>query len=167
MNFCFKKKNKFSLGNFFWHWQAYNVVSKLLQRINNKKIWYLLTNICYTENKFIIWSYSFSCPISNFLFESSNNNCRIKCKTCSNLTIEAPHIFLLSLLLTLNIFDTFFCFCWLWICKCQIKYFFPSIYLFICISEDLGALLHLRRSSLQQSTTVPSYYLFLSQRAPS
>ena len=42
-----------------------------------------------------------------FMSKFSNNNHRIKCEICSNLTIEAPHIALLSLLLTLNIFARF------------------------------------------------------------
>ena len=45
--------------------------------------------------------------ITIYLFEFSNINSRIKCEICVKLTIEVPDIFLLSLLLNLNIFDTF------------------------------------------------------------
>ena len=72
-----------------------------------------------TENKFIVSNYRFSDPTRMYLFEFSNNNSTIKCKICSKLTIEALHIVLLSLLLTMNIFGTFH-FCWLWTCKCWI-----------------------------------------------
>ena len=38
-------------------------------------------------------------------------NSKIKCKICSNLTIQLPEVNLVSLLLTLNVFDTlFYCF---------------------------------------------------------
>ena len=47
-------------------------------------------------------------PTKIYLQESSNINNRIKCRICSKLTIEAPDVILVSLLLTLNIFVTFF-----------------------------------------------------------
>ena len=57
-----------------------------------------------TENKFIVWNYHFSGPASIYLFEFSNINSRIKCEICLKLTTEVPHVVLVSLLLTLNIF---------------------------------------------------------------
>ena len=44
-----------------------------------------------------------------FLFEFSNNN-RIKCETCSKLTVEATDVVLVPSLLTVNIVDTFLVF---------------------------------------------------------
>ena len=58
-----------------------------------------------TENKFIVWNYSFLGLTGIYLFEFSYNNSRIKCKICSKLLIKAPDIVLVSLWLTLNIFD--------------------------------------------------------------
>ena len=58
-----------------------------------------------TENKFIAWNCHFSGPTSIYLLEFSNINSRIKCAICLNLTIEASDFDLVSLLLTLNIFD--------------------------------------------------------------
>ena len=58
-----------------------------------------------TENKFV-WNYHFSGLTSIYLFKFVNINCKIKCKICSKLTLEAPDFLLVSLLLTLNIFDT-------------------------------------------------------------
>ena len=51
----------------------------------------------------------FSHPTSISLFEFSDN-CRIKYKISSKLTIEATDTVLVSLLLTLNIFETFLVF---------------------------------------------------------
>ena len=59
-----------------------------------------------SEDKFIVWNYHFPGPTGIYLFKFSNINSRIKCKTCSKLTIEVPDIVLVSLLLTLNIFDS-------------------------------------------------------------
>ena len=61
-----------------------------------------------TENKFIIWNYSFSGQTGIYLFEFSNNENIIICEICSKLTIEAsdivpievPDIFLVYLILT-------------------------------------------------------------------
>ena len=82
-----------------------------------------------TENKFTVWNYSFSGPNVIYLLEFSNINSRIKCGTCSKLTIKAPEVVLVSLLLTLNIFghvvQVFFS--WIWICKCQMEYFIALI----------------------------------------
>ena len=61
-----------------------------------------------TENKFIVWNYSFLGPTDIYFFEFSSNESRIKCEICSKLIIEAPNIALVSLWLTLNIFDTLF-----------------------------------------------------------
>ena len=47
--------------------------------------------ISVTENKFIIWNYSFSGPTGIYLFEFSNNE-KIICEICSKLTIEASDI---------------------------------------------------------------------------
>ena len=44
-------------------------------------------------------------PNSIYLLEFSNSNI-INCKICSKLTREAPDVVLVSLMLTLNIFDT-------------------------------------------------------------
>ena len=64
--------------------------------------------ISHTQNKFIVWNYSFSGPTGIYLLEFSNINSRIKCEICSKLTIEAPDVVLVSLLLTLNMFGTLF-----------------------------------------------------------
>ena len=48
--------------------------------------------ISVTENKFIIWNYSFSGPTGIYLFEFSNNENIIICEICSKLTIEASDI---------------------------------------------------------------------------
>ena len=61
-----------------------------------------------TENKFIVWDYHFLGRSSIYSFEFSNINGRIKHKICLNLNIKVPDIFLRSLLLTLNIFNTLF-----------------------------------------------------------
>ena len=46
-----------------------------------------------------------------YLFKFNNFNNRIKCEICSKLTIELSDVVLVSLLLTLNVFDTlFYCF---------------------------------------------------------
>ena len=46
-----------------------------------------------------------------YLFKFSTINGRIKCKICSQLTVELPDVVLVSLLSTLNVFDTlFYCF---------------------------------------------------------
>ena len=47
-------------------------------------------------------------PNQHFLLEFSNMKSRIQCKICSNLTIEAPDVVLVFLLLTLNVFGTLF-----------------------------------------------------------
>ena len=52
------------------------------------------------------WNYSFSGPNSIKLFEFRNNNSKAKWDVFSKLTIEAPNILLVSVLLKLNIFDT-------------------------------------------------------------
>ena len=63
-----------------------------------KSVAYIKKNMCYCSDQSSI-----------YLFEFSNNtNSRIKCKLCSKLTIEVPDVVLVSLLLTLNIFDTSF-----------------------------------------------------------
>ena len=46
--------------------------------------------------------------VSEYLFKFSNTNSRINCKICSKLTTEASDVILVSLLLTLNIFDVLF-----------------------------------------------------------
>ena len=46
---------------------------------------------------------------SIYLFEFNNNSSRIKCEICLKLTIETSDVVLVSLLLTLNIVDSFFC----------------------------------------------------------
>ena len=61
-----------------------------------------------SENKFIVWNNHFSGPTSTFLLEFGNINSGIKCKIYSKLTIEAPDVVLVSLMLTLNILDMFF-----------------------------------------------------------
>ena len=78
-----------------------------------------------TANKFIVLNYHFSGPPTIYLFEVSNINCIIKCKICTKLTIEAPGVILVSLLLTLIIFDMmFFVFCFAGFeRKWQMKYF--------------------------------------------
>ena len=58
-----------------------------------------------------------------FIYSNWAINSRTKFEICSKLTIKAPTIILVSLLLTLNIFDTLFYFCWLWACKCRLEYF--------------------------------------------
>ena len=55
--------------------------------------------------KNIVQNYCSSGPTSNHLFEFSNINSRIKCKICSKLTTETPDVAVVSLFLTLNIFD--------------------------------------------------------------
>ena len=77
---------------------------------------------------YFICNYSFSDPTEIYLFEFSNNNSRIKCELCSKLTIEAPYVVLVSLLLTLKIFDTFLVFfCWVWTCKSWMEYLIAII----------------------------------------
>ena len=48
---------------------------------------------------------SFLGPTGIYLFKFSNDNSRIKCEIGSKLTFEAPDLVLVSLLLTLNVFD--------------------------------------------------------------
>ena len=62
-------------------------------------------NLFLTENKLIVWNCSFSGLTGIYLFKFSNTNSKIKCKICSKLTIEAPGIALISLLLSVNRFD--------------------------------------------------------------
>ena len=50
-------------------------------------------------------------PICIYLLGFRHNNSRIKSKICSKLTVETTDIVLVSLLLSLNIFDTFLVFC--------------------------------------------------------
>ena len=65
--------------------------------------------LAVTENKLLFETmYCFSGPTSIYLFEFSNTNSRINCKICLKLTVEVPDVVLVSLLLTLNIFDTLF-----------------------------------------------------------
>ena len=78
-----------------------------------------------TENECIIWNLLFLRP-NRHLFKFSNNNSIIMCKICSKLTIEASDIVLVSLILTLNIFDLLFsCFVVVIVdlltCKCQME----------------------------------------------
>ena len=61
-----------------------------------------------TESNFIAWNYHFADLAIIYLFEFSNVNSRIKRELCLKLTIEVPDVILMSLLLTLNIFDMFF-----------------------------------------------------------
>ena len=73
--------------------------------------------ITVTENRFIVWNYSFSDPIGIYLFEYN----KTKCEICSKLTIKALDVVLVSILIV-NWSDTlfwcfflFFCYCcWLW-----------------------------------------------------
>ena len=95
------------------------------------------------------------------MFEFSNNNCTIKCKKCSKLTTEAHGVFLVSLFLTLNIFDTLFsCFSDELECvNAGWNTFIALAYIYLCVSDSyLGALLHLRQSSLQQQSLTFSCY---------
>ena len=78
-----------------------------------------LYNIFLTvaENKSIAWNYCFSRLTSIYLFKFSNVNTRIKCKICLKLTIEAPDVLLVSLLLTwiyLTHCSSVFCWVWTW-----------------------------------------------------
>ena len=75
------------------------------------------------------------------MFEFSNNNSRIKCETCSKLTVEAADIVQVPSLLTLNIVDTFLVF------FAKFEYVNAGwntllpYFKFTCVSEsDLGAL---------------------------
>ena len=52
-----------------------------------------------TENKFVVWNYHFSGRTTIYMFGFSNINCRIKCNICSKLTMKAPDVVLVSLLL--------------------------------------------------------------------
>ena len=61
-----------------------------------------------TENKFIAWNYSSSRSTGIYFIEFNNNDSRIKWEVCSKLTVIAPDVVLVSLLLTLIIFDRFF-----------------------------------------------------------
>ena len=47
-------------------------------------------------------------PVSNYMFKVKNRNTRKRYEICSKLTIKTPGVFLVSLLLTLNIFHTLF-----------------------------------------------------------
>ena len=79
------------------------------------------------KKQFFSLNYSFSGPNNMYLFEFNNNNSRIKCEICLKLTLttEAADVILVSIFLTLNLFNTLFqCFFLLtWICKCQMEYF--------------------------------------------
>ena len=61
-------------------------------------------------------------PVDISFFKINNRNTRTICEGCSNLikktSIDIGDVVLSSLLLTLNIFHTFWCFyCWIWISK--------------------------------------------------
>ena len=47
-------------------------------------------------------------PAGNYMFKVNNRNTRIRCKLCSKLKIKTPERHQVSLLLTLNKFQTFF-----------------------------------------------------------
>ena len=59
------------------------------------------------ENKFVL-NYHFSGPTRIYLIKFSNISSTIKWEMCLKLTIKVPDIVLVSLLLTLNIFDMLF-----------------------------------------------------------
>ena len=106
-----------------------------------------------TENKFIIWNYSFSGPNRIYLFEFSNND-NIICEICSKLTIEASDIVLGYLLFTLNIFDVVL----VGVCFVVVDFehvnarwnsLLPqSKFIWSLQSRTLGILSHVRQSSL-------------------
>ena len=108
---------KFILSQPYIRWRR----MKKFSQTNFLSPWYNIF-LTVTENKFLVWNYRFSGPTSIYLVKFSNNNSRIKCKICSKLTVEAPDIVLVSLLLTLItfyvLFECYF-FYWLWTCKCQ------------------------------------------------
>ena len=80
-----------------------NVFWKCIQMLIYEPINYLNKIMCY--------------PAGNYMYKVNNRNIRTRCEICSKLAIKR-----LSLLLTLNIFHTFFwCFfCKLWAGKCQL-----------------------------------------------
>ena len=112
------------------------------------------------ENKFIIWNYSFSDPTNIYLLKFSNNNRRIKCESSSELTIEGPDFVLVSLLLTLNIFDLFLLgiFCWVWTCKCHGM--LNCFHLNSSMCFRFGSRGPVTLKTKLSLTTVSSYYLF-------
>ena len=79
-------------------------------------------------------------PASNYMFKVSNRNIRKRYKNAKQLWYsdafrwygKRPDVFLVSLLLTLNIFHTlFYCFyCYFWAGKCRLGY----ISIFFCYS---------------------------------
>ena len=100
-----------------------------------------------TKNRFIFWN---SGPTGIYLFEFSNNNSWIKCEIRSKLTltIEGPDVVLVSILLTLNIFDTlFYCF----------------LFIFFADFEHVNA----RWNTLLLNVWVPAITYSLSQGDPS
>ena len=67
----------------------------------------MVTIIVVKSNLYMVYIYIYIYThIYGFDFKFNNTNSRIKCKTCSKLTIETIDIVLVSLLFTLNIFDT-------------------------------------------------------------
>ena len=82
---------KFSIKDFFSKFQR--IWSHLLKEFLTENFIFLCNvpsswdNSCLivTENKFVVWNYSFSGPKSIYLLEFSNNNSRIKYEICSHL----------------------------------------------------------------------------------
>ena len=89
------------------------------------------------------------------MFKVSNNNRRIKCKICSKLTIEAA-VILVSLLLTLNINDTFLvCFFFFF---CFVFFFFFFLFCFVLFFAAFEHVL------LDGILTVSSFFLFFCHK---
>ena len=73
----------------------------------------MVTIIVVKSNLYMVYIYIYIyiyiyTHIYGFDFKFNNTNSRIKCKTCSKLTIETIDIILVSLLFTLKIFDPLF-----------------------------------------------------------
>ena len=77
-----------------------------------------------------------SMPMSSIKGNLCYVTCTVMCEICSKLTIRAPDVVLVFLLLSLNIFDTFFwCFFAGFECKWQMEYRF-SVYPCVFLESD-------------------------------
>ena len=89
------------------------------------------------------WSKCSPFPANIYLFKINNRNTTKRCKIYLKLIIKTTNnvndVVLVSLLLTLNIFQTFFycCYCWLWTGKCLLGYFKVYFYATRSITDTM------------------------------
>ena len=94
--------------------------------IDNPEVYHTWKN-----NRLVIPSF----PADIYVVKDKNGNARIMCDILSKLTIKTLERRLVSLLLTLNILQTFWCFlCWLCMSKCRLGFVWKIVQSWLCFT---------------------------------